>query len=353
MKVLTVVGARPQFIKAGTLSRYINNIKGIDEIIVHTGQHYDNKMSDIFFQEMMLPKPNYNLDIGGLGHGEMTGKMIEKLEPILLDELPDWVLIYGDTNSTLAGAITASKLNIRVAHIEAGLRSYNMKMPEEVNRIIADRVSNVLFCPTEIAVNNLNKEGYDFINAKVINVGDIMYEGTLFYSKLKKKPKKINLDSFILATIHRAENTNEKSTLQSILGALNYISKTKKVILPLHPRTKNSLIRYKLKFDNIEFIDPVGYLEMNWLLDQCEFVMTDSGGLQKEAYFYKKPCITLRKETEWKELTQNNVNILVGDDPKKIIQSSNLSWVNHEGFEKMLYGDGRTSEKIIKSLKST
>ena len=351
MKLLTIIGARPQFIKAGTLSRYILQQDNIEEILVHTGQHYDDKMSDIFFEELEIPKPDYNLNIGGLSHGAMTGQMIEKLEPILIKEKPDWVIIYGDTNSTLAGAITAKKLNIKIAHIEAGLRSYNIQMPEEVNRIIADRVSNFLFCPTQIAVSNLQKEAFENFDTQILNVGDIMYEGSLFYSKLKKQPSEISEKTFILATLHRAENTDSKEKLKSILSALNHLAKSINIILPIHPRTKSKIKEFNLMFDNIQFINPVGYLEMNWLLHECEYVITDSGGLQKEAYFFKKPCITLRGETEWKELIDNKVNLLVGHDYDFILESSNLNWVDYLAFDKMLYGDGNTSEMIIQALK--
>ena len=351
MKLLTIIGARPQFIKAGTLSRYILQQDNIEEILVHTGQHYDDKMSDIFFEELEIPKPDYNLNIGGLSHGAMTGQMIEKLEPILIKEKPDWVIIYGDTNSTLAGAITAKKLNIKIAHIEAGLRSYNIQMPEEVNRIIADRVSNFLFCPTQIAVSNLQKEAFENFDTQILNVGDIMYEGSLFYSKLKKQPSEVSEKTFILATLHRAENTDSKEKLKSTLSALNHLAKSINIILPIHPRTKSKIKEFNLMFDNIQFINPVGYLEMNWLLHECEYVITDSGGLQKEAYFFKKPCITLRGETEWKELIDNKVNLLVGHDYDFILESSNLNWVDYLAFDKMLYGDGNTSEMIIQALK--
>ena len=351
MKLLTIIGARPQFIKAGTLSRYILQQDNIEEILVHTGQHYDDKMSDIFFEELEIPKPDYNLNIGGLSHGAMTGQMIEKLEPILIKEKPDWVIIYGDTNSTLAGAITAKKLNIKIAHIEAGLRSYNIQMPEEVNRIIADRVSNFLFCPTQIAVSNLQKEAFENFETQILNVGDIMYEGSLFYSKLKKQPSEVSEKTFILATLHRAENTDSKEKLKSTLSALNHLAKSINIILPIHPRTKSKIKEFNLMFDNIQFINPVGYLEMNWLLHECEYVITDSGGLQKEAYFFKKPCITLRGETEWKELIDNKVNLLVGHDYDFILESSNLNWVDYLAFDKMLYGDGNTSEMIIQALK--
>ncbi|MGC6422217.1 MAG: non-hydrolyzing UDP-N-acetylglucosamine 2-epimerase [Flavobacteriaceae bacterium] len=350
MKLVTIIGARPQFIKAGTLSRYIQKTPGIEEVLVHTGQHYDNKMSDIFFKELKIPKPKYNLNVGGLTHGAMTGKMIEKIEPILFQEKPDWIILYGDTNSTLAGAIAASKLNIKIAHIEAGLRSFNLQMPEEINRILADRVSNLLFCPTQVAVDNLKKEGFNNYDAQVVLVGDIMYEGSLFYSKLKKRPPSVSTNSFVLATLHRAENTNNKDKLQKILRGLDVLGQSKDVVIPLHPRTKTKMEEFHLGYHNIDFIEPVSYLEMNWLLEKSEFVLTDSGGLQKEAYFFKKPCITLRNETEWKELVDNSVNLLVGDDDQKIIDASDLSWLDDSGFEKLLYGNGETSKKIIKYL---
>ena len=352
MKILTVIGARPQFIKAGTLSRYILNQNGIDEVIVHTGQHYDDNMSTIFFNELKIPKPNYNLNIGGLGHGEMTGKMMELLEPIVIKEKPDWLLVYGDTNSTLAGALVAVKLKIKIAHIEAGLRSFDMNMPEEINRILTDRISNVLLCPTDNAMNNLLKEGFKSFDVVFSNVGDIMYEGSLFYRKLKKQPKSIGKSKFILCTFHRAENTDEKFKLEGILNALAQIAKKQKVIVPLHPRTKKKIEEFELSKVGITFIEPVSYLEINWLLDSCEFVITDSGGLQKEAYFFSKPCITLRQQTEWIELVQNNVNILTGTEEKKIVEAANLDWLKKEAFDKLLYGDGKTCLKIIKTLQA-
>lgn len=352
MKILTIIGARPQFIKAGTLSRYINGQKEISEVIVHTGQHYDNNMSRIFFDELKIPKPNYNLNIGGLGHGEMTGKMMEMLEPIVIKEKPDFILVYGDTNSTLAGALVAVKLKIKIAHVEAGLRSYNMSMPEEINRIITDRISNFLFCPTNNAINNLKKEGFDSFDVNLLNVGDIMYEGSLFYRKIKKRPNRIEDGKFILSTFHRAENTDSKDNLMGILSALIEIAKSQRVIVPLHPRTKKLIEKLNLPKGDILFIDPVSYLEMNWLLSNCDFVITDSGGLQKEAYFYSKPCITMRQQTEWIELIDNNVNILVGTNKEKIVEASNLSWFKRIGFNKLLYGDGTTSSKIIEALKS-
>ncbi len=367
MKILTILGARPQFIKAGSVSRAIkqynsqitNDKSLITEIIVHTGQHYDANMSDIFFEEMQIPKPDYFLGVGGKSHGAMTGQMIEKIEEVALKEKPDWIMVYGDTNSTLAGAMVASKLHIKLAHVEAGLRSFNMKMPEEVNRILTDRVSDILFCPTETAVENLKKEGFPFSTAngkqKIANVGDVMQDGAIFYKNLAQITSNLQLETsnFILCTIHRAENTDNPQRLKSIFEALNEIAKKQQIILPLHPRTRKVIQASNLELEtsNLKIIDPVGYLEMVWLIDNCSLVMTDSGGLQKEAYFFSKPCITLRDETEWVELVEIGVNTIVGADKEKILdaykassnfklQTSNLN----------LYGGGKASENIIKEL---
>lgn len=355
MKILTILGARPQFIKAGSVSREIRRQKetgkDIDEIIVHTGQHYDPNMSDIFFEEMHISKPDYFLGIGGKSHGAMTGQMIEKIEEVALKENPDWIMVYGDTNSTLAGAIVASKLHIKLAHIEAGLRSFNMKMPEEVNRILTDRISDILFCPTDTAVENLKNEGYKKFDCKIIKSGDVMQDGAMFYKKLSERPSFEVKDDFALCTIHRAENTDNKTRLKNIFEALQEIGKEKQIILPLHPRTKKILENLKLNIENLTIIEPVGYLEMVWLVDNCSLVMTDSGGLQKEAYFFKKQCITLRDETEWIELVESGVNILVGADKSKIVEAykNNLGF-NIEKSSLDFYGGGKASENIIKEL---
>ena len=353
MKIITVIGARPQFIKAAVVSRAIKQIKDVTEVIVHTGQHFDNNMSDIFFEEMEIPKPNYNLNINGLGHGAMTGQMLEKIEAVLLKEKPDWVLVYGDTNSTLAGALAAKKLHIQVAHVEAGLRSFNMKMPEEINRILTDRISDILFCPTQAAVDNLMKEGYKNINAVIENVGDVMQDAALFYSKKSKMPETEIPERFVLCTVHRAENTDNPQAFKNIFEALEEIATETPVVLPLHPRTRNKLKsqNYNFKDSSITFIEPVGYLEMVWLLQNCELVMTDSGGLQKEAYFFKKPCLTLREETEWVELVENGYNIICVSDKINIITSFNkLQNQQRINFGKELYGDGKAGGKIINSL---
>lgn len=359
MKIVTILGARPQFIKAGTVSRKIlcQREAGLDisEVIVHTGQHYDANMSDIFFEEMQIPKPDYFLGVGGKTHGAMTGQMIEKIEEILLQENPDWVMVYGDTNSTLAGAIAASKLHIKIAHVEAGLRSFNIRMPEEVNRILTDRVSSVLFCPTQAAVDNLEQEGISSwqADAKVILSGDVMQDGAIFYKDLAQKPSGFMIsEDYVLCTIHRAENTDDYARLTSIFDALHEISQTKQVILPLHPRTKKIIQDLEVNIEKLTIIDPVGYLNMVWLIDNCSFVMTDSGGLQKEAYFFSKPCITLRDETEWVELVKAGTNVLAGAHKTKIIEAYKLVSNRFEKdiFEHKLYGGGMASEKIIKFL---
>ncbi|MDQ7047704.1 MAG: UDP-N-acetylglucosamine 2-epimerase (non-hydrolyzing) [Sulfurovum sp.] len=348
IKILTILGARPQFIKAGTVSREIAKYDEIDEIIVHTGQHYDANMSDIFFDEMQIPKPDYHLDINGLGHGAMTGQMLEAIEKVLIDEKPDWVMVYGDTNSTLAGALAASKLHIKLAHIEAGLRSFNMKMPEEVNRILTDRVSDLLFCPTDSAIGNLKNEGFDQFACKVVKSGDVMQDGAMFYRHLAKKPDFDIANDYILSTIHRAENTDDIVRLTSIIESLNTLNKEKQVIVPLHPRTRKIIEVNSIKTE-FTMIAPVGYLEMVWLIDHCDIVLTDSGGLQKEAFFFQKPCITLRDETEWVELIENRFNVLAGADKDKILDVyKNFDF--SDNFSVDLYGRGLASSCIMQEL---
>jgi len=349
MKILTILGARPQFIKAGTVSREIAKYEDIEEVIVHTGQHYDANMSDIFFDEMKIPKPNYFLGIGGKTHGAMTGQMIEKIEEVCFKEKPDWILVYGDTNSTLAGAIVASKLHIKLAHIEAGLRSFNMQMPEEINRILTDRVSTILFCPTKSAITNLQKEGFDNFDCKIVQSGDVMQDGAMFYKNLAKKPSCSISKNYILVTIHRAENTDNQERLTEIFEALQEIAKEKQIILPLHPRTKAMIDTLKIDTSSLTIIDPVGYLEMVWLIDNCDLVMTDSGGLQKEAFFFEKPCLTLRDETEWVELIEYGYNILVGANKEKIIKSYKEHAFN-DNYNLDFYGGGKASQKIIGEL---
>lgn len=356
MKIITILGARPQFIKAATVSRELKKA-GISEVIVHTGQHFDANMSQVFFDEMEIPTPHYNLEIQGLKHGAMTGRMIEKIEEVLLKEKPDCVVVYGDTNSTLAGALAAAKLHIPVAHVEAGLRSFDMKMPEEINRILTDRISSVLFCPTTTAINHLEKEGFKNFDCEVILSGDVMYDAVLFYKdKIKTHStiiQKERLDSkpFILATIHRAENTNDPLRLANICNALNEINKEIQIILPLHPRTRAFLKDRNLRLD-ARIIDPVGYFDMLALLEGCSMVMTDSGGLQKEAYFFNKYCLTLRDQTEWVELIEAGANTLVGADSHAILTGFHEAITNKVVAQPNLYGNGKASELIAKTLYS-
>lgn len=355
MKVLTVIGARPQFIKAATVSRELKKT-GIREVIVHTGQHFDHNMSQVFFDEMEIPTPDYNLDISSLSHGAMTGRMMEKIEAILIDEKPDRVLVYGDTNSTLAGALAAVKLHIPIAHVEAGLRSFEMTMPEEVNRIVTDRISQILFCPTATAIQNLENEGFKNIDTKIILSGDVMYDAVLFYrNKIKTHSsviQKQNLEGkpFVLATIHRAENTNDPIRLKEICIALNEISKQVNVVLPLHPRTRAFLQSQQLSL-HATIIDPVGYFDMLALLENCSLVMTDSGGLQKEAYFFEKYCLTLRDQTEWIELVEAKANSLVGADSRKILQEFSKNSNTKITSTKNLYGNGDAARIICEVLK--
>lgn len=350
MKLLTIIGARPQFIKAAAVSREIAKHNEITEIIVHTGQHFDRNMSEIFFNQMKIPEPDYNLNINSLSHGAMTGKMLEKIEKVLIKEKPDWVLVYGDTNSTIAGALASKKLHIKVAHVEAGLRSYNRNMPEEINRILTDRISDVLFCPTEKAMQNLDAEGFNNSESEIIKSGDVMLDAALFYSELSHKPYFVIPDKFIVSTIHRAENTDNLHRLKSIFKAFNKISEEIPIILPLHPRTRKIIVKLKFETGKIKIIEPIGYLEMIWLLQNCSLVMTDSGGIQKEAFFFQKPCITLRDETEWVELVDNCYNIVAGAD-SNIIYSSYQEMKNKSLlFDRNFYGNGNASKIIIQEL---
>lgn len=353
MKILTVLGARPQFVKAAALSREFSKRSQIKEVIVHTGQHFDHKMSDIFFQEMAIPKPDHFLDINGVSHGAMTGRMLEGIEQIILSDKPDCVLVYGDTNSTLAGALAAAKLHIPVAHVEAGLRSFNMKMPEEINRILTDRVSTLLFCPTDSAINNLKAEN---ITKGVHKTGDVMADALYFYKKVApqsatmfKEPPK---GAFALATVHRAENTDDPERLKSIIDGLEEINKKFPVILPLHPRTRGKLAALNIN-PSFQILDPLGYYDMIQLLANCSLVLSDSGGLQKEAYLCEKPCVTLRDETEWVELVESGVNKLVGSDQKAIVNAAFNFMEKSVHFPKSLYGDGNTSANIADIILNT
>lgn len=358
MKIMTIVGARPQFIKAAVLSRLIDADNTVEEVIVHTGQHYDANMSEVFFRELSIPEPSYNLQIQSKTHGEMTGKMMIEIEKLAMTEKPDWILVYGDTNSTLAGALVAAKLGIKLAHVEAGLRSFNNTMPEEINRIVTDRLSNILFCPTDYAIQNLKKEGFEhYKEKKIVRTGDIMLDASIFYSEIEERP---NLyanypNNFILCTVHRAENTDNKEKLITIFDALNDIGKETPIVLPLHPRTKSKLEQlekdYINYFSNITFVQPLGYLEMIWCLNKCKYVITDSGGLQKEAYFFKKICLTLRNETEWKELVDNGYNFLSQIEKDEIIMKAKEILNIHKNFDTQIYGDGNTGKVILDSLK--
>lgn len=353
-KIVTILGARPQFVKAAVLSRVIKEHHQFEEVIIHTGQHFDANMSAVFFDEMEIPKPTYNLDINSLSHGAMTGQMLEKIEAILLDEKPDAVVVYGDTNSTIAGSLAAKKLHIKVIHIEAGLRSFNMKMPEEINRILTDRISDLLCCPTETAIKNLHYEGFDNLPTQIVKNGDIMKDAVEFYSKISANKSSIISDldlkknGFVLATIHRQENTDEIHKLKSIFAALEEIHKTCKVVLPLHPRTKKILEQHNIH-PKITFIDPVGYFAMLELLKHCKLVISDSGGLQKEAFFNKKNCIIAREETEWIELVENGFAEIVGSSESKIINAFNVFKNATMDFDKELYGNN-VGESIHQSI---
>ncbi len=352
MKIVTIIGARPQFIKAAVVSRIINNRSKIKEVIIHTGQHFDSNMSKIFFDELMIPKPNINLDVGGGTHGQNTGKMIEKIEKELIKQNPDWVLVYGDTDSTLAGALSAVKLNIPIAHVEAGLRSYNRAMPEEINRVLTDHISNLLFVPTLTSVKNLKKEG--IYGKKVIQVGDVMLDAVKYYKKYLRNPlkSKFNNLEYILCTFHRVENTDNKDRLNQIIKILNKISIDKKIILPLHPRTKKALQNNKVDKLNpsILVIKPLGYLEMNWLISNCDLVITDSGGVQKEAYFHNKPCVILRSETEWVELLDYGHHVLLDTSDNNFYSIISNMYKKTISSKLKLFGDGNAGELIIDSL---
>ena len=386
MKICTIIGARPQFIKAAAVSRAIAahnrevsrltpNPSLLTEIIIHTGQHYDDDMSAVFFRELEIPNPAYNLGIGSGGHGTQTGQMLAGIEDILLKEKPDWVLIYGDTNSTLAGALAASKLHIPIAHVEAGLRSFNRRMPEEINRVMADHLSTLLFCPSQTAVDNLRAEGIPSpltsdplprtcasqiphpspFTPHVLIVGDVMADAFQFAAaKVSQKLDvlqrfKIEEKRYYLATIHRAENTDDEQRLYNIMNAFSKIAENEIVILPLHPRTKKILSDKISTFNPaLRIIDPVGYFDIVVLQKSALMILTDSGGMQKEAYWSKVPCITLRDETEWVETVETGWNVLAGADYDRIIQAVDTMKPYME--QPPLYGDGHAAEKIIEAL---
>lgn len=355
MKVVTIIGARPQFIKTAVVSRaFREHFPDLQEIIVHTGQHYDANMSDVFFRELDIPYPDHYLGIGGGTHGQNTGRMIESIETVLTATKPDYVLVYGDTDSTLAGAIAASKLHIPVAHIEAGLRSFNRFMPEEINRVLTDHVSQLLFTPTKTADQNLAREGIQ--GNSVHRVGDVMYDASLYYSKCMQGNKfildKTSLDTknYILATIHRAENTDYPDKLREIIRGLSGVTLT--VVWPLHPRTRKCLTELQLSMpDNIKLIEPLGYLDMLMLEKHAKFIVTDSGGVQKEAYFHQVPCITVREETEWIETVEAGWNCLVGANAEKIVAALQ-GCHNTDGQLPALYGNGQAGLAIAKIIAS-
>lgn len=373
VKVLTILGARPQFIKAATVSRAFRERDDIREVIVHTGQHFDANMSDVFFEQLDIPKPHYNLGIASLGHGAMTGRMLEKSEQLIQEEKPDWVLVYGDTNSTLAGALAASKLHVPVAHVEAGLRSFNPLMPEEINRILTDRVSALLLCPTKIAVDNLLQEGFPFkVPVKVAkdvrasstgevglqrieNVGDVMYDAVLFYKELAQES--VSLESFglrhkeyALCTIHRQENTDNPENLTNIFNALREINRDLPVVLPMHPRTRTRMSQLAGDvLEGLRVLRPLPYLDMQRLLMSSKVVLTDSGGMQKEAYFHEVPCITLRNETEWMETVSAGWNQLAGANEASIIQAA-IRPKPPAAPQAALYGDGHAAEKVASQI---
>lgn len=362
LKIVTVVGARPQFIKAATVSRAIrtNHEGEIDEILLHTGQHYDENMSQVFFDELDIPRPRFNLEISRGGHGAMTGRMLEAIEKVLLSEKPDWVLIYGDTNSTLAGALAAAKLHIPVAHVEAGLRSFNMRMPEEINRVLADRVSSLLFCPTETAVVNLGREG---IEEGVHKVGDVMYDASLFYRRIAVEKSRVlqrlslESDAYALVTCHRAENTDDPLRLSGITEGLRAVANEMRVVFPLHPRTRKALeangLMKDLEHESISLIEPVPFLDMVRLEEAASVIVTDSGGVQKEAYFFGVPCITMRDETEWVETVECGRNRLVRPEVGDILSAVKMAREGQgaeAGDRGTPYGDGKAAHAVVEHL---
>lgn len=348
-KLITIVGARPQFVKAAVVSREISdNNSAIKEIIVHTGQHFDNNMSEVFFEELKIPKPNYNLEIGGGTHGQNTGRMIEKIEEVLIKEKPDCIVVYGDTDSTLAGAIAAVKLHIPIAHVEAGLRSFNNFMPEEINRIITDRISEILFTPSSFATQNLINEGIS--KDKIHQVGDIMYDAAKYYSSIYDHNNilvnKFNLSpqNYHLATIHRAENVDNRNIIFEIIKGFG--KSNQKIVWPIHPRTKKRIEDFGIEIpSNIIVLPPLGYLDMILLEKNAKSIITDSGGVQKEAFFHGVPCITVRNETEWIELVELGFNKLINVDANAIAKC--IIEFCPTFVTSNIYGDGNTSKKIV------
>lgn len=350
MKILSVIGARPQFVKAAMVSAEIDRTEGVSEVLVHTGQHFDANMSQLFFEEMGIREPDYNLGIHSLPHEEMVARMQSDIESILDSERPDWVLVYGDTDSTLAGARAAAARKVRLCHVEAGLRSFNNQMREEYNRVQTDKLSDILFAPTERAIYNLRQEG--IADSRIVATGDVMKDAALHFATMMRKPSVQLPERFALCTLHRAENTDNSVVLKELLMALEMTTNTIPVVLPLHPRTKQKIqeIEYPVERSPITFIEPVGYLEMLYLLHHCTMVMTDSGGVQKEAYFAHKYCLTLREETEWVELCERGYNHLLGHNHTDIVTAAQIFVSKPPIFTDDLYGDGHTARVIVQTL---
>ena len=351
MKVLTIVGARPQFIKAAPVSRVLRRRN--DEFLLHTGQHYDDEMSELFFRQLSIPAPDLNLEVGSGRHGAQTGAMLPGIESVAIEQKPDWLLVYGDTNSTLAGALVGAKLHVPVAHVEAGLRSFDRHMPEEVNRVVADHLASLLLCPTDVAVDNLEREG---IRRGVQVVGDVMFDAFLQNVEVARKTCTVLRDlglergGYQLLTIHRAENVDDPEKLASILEGVG--ASRRPVVFPAHPRTGAAVRSTGARVpDNVRMIDPVGYLEMLVLEDNAEAIVTDSGGVQKEAYFAGRPCITLRGTTEGTETVEGKWNVLVGTDPERI--ASAMRDFRPHGERRPFYGEGRAAEHVVAALESS
>ncbi|HBC87110.1 MAG TPA: UDP-N-acetylglucosamine 2-epimerase (non-hydrolyzing) [Lentisphaeria bacterium] len=355
MKICTIIGARPQFIKAAAVSAEIARRKAVKEVVIHTGQHYDHEMSEIFFRELGVPHEKYNLEAGSGLHGQQTGKMLEAMEKVLLKEKPDMVLVYGDTNSTLAGTLAASKLHIPIAHVEAGMRSFNRKMPEEINRIVADHLSDVNLCSTITAMKNLADEN---LGKSAVLVGDVMYDCAIMFAELAGKRcdplRRLSLvkGKYALMTCHRAENTDDKKRLTGIIDAINMISRKTTVVYPAHPRTVKFIGKYGLSLSkNVRIIKPVGYLEMILLEKNASVIITDSGGIQKEAFFYRIPCITMRDETEWVETVKLGWNRITGADSTKITASfAKFAGKKPPATSAKPYGNGKSAAKIVNYL---
>ncbi|MGE5482440.1 MAG: non-hydrolyzing UDP-N-acetylglucosamine 2-epimerase [Bacteroidota bacterium] len=358
MRIVTVLGARPQFIKAAALSWTLRSLPGVEELLVHTGQHYDRDMSDIFFDELDIPRPHYHLGIGSGSHGAQTGRMLEAIEQVLLEVRPDWVLVYGDTNSTLAGALAAVKLHLPVAHVEAGLRSFNRRMPEEINRVLSDHASDRLYAPTQAAVSNLEKEGIP--DERIRLVGDIMFDAALRFGEKAGRESTVlqrlavSPGGYVLATVHRAENTDDLSQLTAIFQGLAEVARDLPVILPLHPRTRRAAAEAGLLdvgSEGLRLVEPLGYLDMIQLEKNAAVVATDSGGVQKEAFFYRVPCVTLRSETEWTELVSLGWNVLAPPDTSVAVARAVRAAIGRKGNEAQPYGDGRAALAILADLR--